>query len=112
MSIVMVIMMIIAGMAISLATYFLLSGLFSYEPQLNANMVHEIGVPLCVIVFALCGPVLVLKLCFSDDGEYGDEASLTGFLTTGCVSIFWSAVLGVVATHSVQAAIAPTLAQL
>ena len=45
MSIVMLIMMIIAGMAISLATYFLLSGLFSYEPQLSASMVHEIGVP-------------------------------------------------------------------
>lgn len=112
MSIVMVIMMIIAGMAISLATYFLLSGLFSYEPQLNASMVHEIGIPLSVIVFALCGPVLVLKLCFADDGEAGDETSVTGFLTTGCVSIFWSAVLGVVATHSVQAAITPTLAQL
>lgn len=112
MSIVMVIMMIIAGMAISLATYFLLSGLFSYEPQLDASMVHDIGVPLSVIVFALCGPVLVLKLCFADDGEYGSEASLTGFLTTGCVSIFWSGVLGIVTTHSVQAAIAPTLAQL
>ena len=112
MSIVMVLMMIIAGMALSLAVYFLLSGIFSYEPQLSADMVHEIGVPLSVIVFALCGPVLVLKLCFADDGEYGEEATVTGFLTTGCVSIFWSAILGVVATHSVQAAIAPTLTQL
>lgn len=108
----MVLMMIIAGMAISLAVYFLLSGFFSYEPQLNADMVHEIGVPLSVVVFALCGPVLVHKLCFADDGEGDSEASVTGFLTTGLVSIFWSGIIGVVATHSVQAAIAPTLAQL
>ncbi len=111
MSIVMVLMMIIAGMAISLAVYFLLSGLFSYEPQLNASMVTEIGVPLSVVVFALCGPVLVLKLFFADDGESGEEASILGFFTTGCVSLFWSAVIGVFATQSIQAAIAPTVAQ-
>lgn len=111
MSFMMLLMMIVAGMAISLAVYFLLSGFLSYEPQLNASMVKEIGVPLSVIVFALCGPVLVLKLCFADDGSADAEASFTGFLTSGFVSVFWSAVLGVLATHSVQAAIAPTLAQ-
>lgn len=111
MSIVMVLMMIIAGMAVSLSVYFLLSGVFSFEPQLNANMVNEIGVPLSIVVFALCGPVLVLKLCFAEDGESDGDANVIGFLTTGCVSLFWSAVIGVFATQSIQAAIAPTIAQ-
>lgn len=112
MSVMMILMMIVSGMATALAIYFLLAGLFSYEPHMDARMVEDIGVIPAVFIFALCGPVLVLKLWFTDDGTEQEQGDIFAFMTTGTIALFWSATIGVFATYSIQATIMPKLAPL
>lgn len=112
MSIVFALMIIVAGMAVSLAIYFLVSALFSYEPQMKSETVNDLGVILSTVVFALCGPVLVLKLFFSDKPATKQQSGLGGFLVTSSIAIFWSATIGLVTTQSFLVAIAPVSSQL
>lgn len=96
-----VLMMIIAGMAVSLAIYFLLSGIFASEPALDIHTVQDLGLAVSVFTFAVCGPVLVLKLWFAGDEDDHDRWDDTlALITNGAIAFAWSGILGFAATQA------------
>lgn len=105
-----VLMMIIAGMAVALAIYFLLSAIFAAEPSMDIHTVENLGLVFSTFVFAFCGPVLVLKLWFFDENRRGKEKSGgLALIANGTIALLWSGVLGFIATRSAYLALEPSL---
>lgn len=103
-----VLMMIIAGMAVALAIYFLLAAIFPDEPNLDRYTVEDLGVILSALVFVFCGPVLVLKLWNADEGgrKFVNAANLD-LIAKGVIASTWSGILGFAIMQSAYLILVP-----
>lgn len=103
-----ILFMVVAGMSVAMAVYFLLSGIFTEEPNLDRYTVEDLGVVLSALVFAFCGPVLVLKLWYADEGGQGIlSANGADLVAKGAIASMWSGILGFAIVQSSYLVLAP-----
>lgn len=91
-------MIITAGMATSLACYSLILAITQDDISIHPQTVKRYGIALSALFFALCGPILFLKLSNPESLDRLEDFNFVRRLFDWSIALLWSGVLGFVAT--------------
>ncbi len=88
---------LVAGFAVALAVYFLQGAVLARVPRIDGDAVSRLGVALSALMFALSGPVIVLRAVARTMSAFpGRGFSMVYVFAIGLVLV-WAWAVGVVA---------------
>lgn len=88
---------LVAGFAVALAVYFLQGAVLSRIPQFDGDAVGRLGVAVAALMFALSGPVIVLRAIARTMAAYPGRRFSAVYLVAIALVVAWAWAVGVVA---------------